>query len=201
MKKILHISSSPKTENASSRKLGQEVVRKITEKYPNSTVQKYDLTKKKIPHLSEDQISAFFTNPNERSALQNSAIQQSDHAIAQLLEADIIVIEAPMYNFTITSTLKAYFDTIARSGITFRYTGNGYLPEGLLQNKKAYIATSSGGIYSEGALQPYDFATTYTRFFLELIGITVVGVFRSEGQAIIGQEAALQNGINSILIE
>ncbi|WP_456312271.1 FMN-dependent NADH-azoreductase [Pseudomonas shirazensis] len=201
MKKVLHISSSPKIENSSSRKLGEEIVRKITEKYPDSIVKEYDLIKTPFPHLNEIQINSFFTNPNDRSSAQNNAVESSDEAVADLQEADIIVIEAPMYNFTITSALKAYFDNIARSGITFRYTGNGFLPEGLLINKKAYIATASGGIYSHGELQPYDFATSYTRFFLELIGITVVAVFRSEGQAIIGQEKALQNGIDSIRIE
>ncbi|WP_428233172.1 FMN-dependent NADH-azoreductase [Flavobacterium sp.] len=201
MKKILHISSSPKIENSSTRKLGKEIVRKITDKYPDSIVKEYDVTKTQLPHLSEIQINSFFTPPNERSSMQNGVIKHSDEAIEDLKEADIIVIEAPMYNFTITSTLKAYFDNIARSGITFRYTGNGFLPEGLLNNKTAYIATASGGIYSQGELQPYDFAISYTRFFLELIGITVVDVFRSEGQAIIGQEKALQNGIDSIKIE
>ncbi|GAA4161482.1 NAD(P)H-dependent oxidoreductase [Chryseobacterium ginsenosidimutans] len=201
MKKILHISSSPKIEKSSSRKLGKEIVRKITEKYPDSRVQEYDLTKIQIPHLDEQHINSFFTSPHDRSSIQNMSIRHSDLAIYQLQEADIIVIEAPMYNFTITSTLKAYFDSIARSGITFRYTGKGLLPEGLLKHKQAYIATSSGGIYSEGELKKYDFATNYTRFFLELIGINVIDIFRSEGQAIIGEEEALQNGINSIVIK
>lgn len=201
MKKILHISSSPKTENSSSRKLGQEIIKKIIAKYPDSSITEYDLTKKQFPHLSEFQISSFFLSPQERSSTNNLAIKQSDEAIADLQDADIIVIEAPMYNFTITSSLKAYFDTIARSGLTFKYTGSGFLPEGLLKNKKAYIATASGGIYSQGELKQYDFATSYTRFFLELIGIKVVAIFRSEGQAIIGQEKALQNGIESIKIE
>lgn len=85
--------------------------------------------------------------------------------------------------------------------ITFRYTGKGLLPEGLLKNKKAYIATSSGGIYSEGELKQYDFFEPYLRFFLTLIGIDVVNVFRVEGQAIVGQETALQKGIASITID
>ncbi|WP_431241421.1 FMN-dependent NADH-azoreductase [Flavobacterium sp. P21] len=188
MKKILHISSSPKIENSSSRILGREIVRKITEKYPHSIIKKYDVTKMRLPHLNEIQINSFFTDPNERSTMQKNAIEHSDEAIAALQEADIIVIEAPMYNFTITSTLKAYFDIIARSGITFRYTGNGLLPEGLLNKKTAYIATASGGIYSQRELQPYDFAVSYTRFFLELIGIKVAAVYRSEGQAVIGEK-------------
>lgn len=201
MKKVLHIISSPQTETSSSRKLGNAVVEKILEKYPDSVIQEYDLIKNKIPHLDEIHINSFFTPSTKRTLEQQIAIKHSDEAIAALQDSDIIVIDAPMYNFTITSTLKAYFDSIARAGITFQYTGNGFLPEGLLKGKTAYISTSSGGIYSEGSLQPFDYAATYVSFFLELIGIKVAGIFRAEGQAIIGQEKALQKGIESIVVE
>lgn len=75
------------------------------------------------------------------------------------------------------------------------------LPQGLLKNKKAYIVTSSGGIYNDGDLKPYDFTTNYVRFFLDLLGIEVVNIFRADGQAIIGQEKAIQIGLESITVE
>lgn len=201
MKRLLHIISSPKGEHSITRKLGNAIVAKIQEKYKDSELTDYDLAKIKIPNLEKIHIDSFFIPAENRSPDQQNAVKHSEQAIAELQRADIIVIDAPMYNFTITSTLKTFLDHIARAGITFRYTGNGLLPEGLLKNKQAYIATSSGGIYSEGELKQYDFVEPYLRFFLTLIGIDVVNVFRAEGQAIVGQETALQKGIASIAID
>lgn len=200
MKKILHIISSPRTSTSASRKLGNAIVEKIKEKYVDNLVTTRDLAKNPLPHLDESHISSFFTPAENRTAEQLDTIKHSDEAIEELLEADILVVEAPMYNFTITSTLKAYFDHITRSGVTFKYTGKGLLPEGLLKGKQAYIVTSSGGIYSEGLLKDYDFAESYVSTFLRTIGMDIAGVFRAEGQAIVGPEAALENGLKSIAI-
>lgn len=200
MKKILHIISSPRTDASVSRKLGTAIVEKIKEKHGDCIVMVRDLAKDPPPHLDESHIESFFTPAESRTAEQLENIRYSEEAVRELLEADILVVETPMYNFTVTSTLKAYFDHITRAGITFKYTGNGLLPEGLLKNKQAYIATTSGGIYSEGALKNYDFAEPYVRSFLTVIGVDVVGVFRAEGQAVVGPEAALENGEGSIAI-
>jgi FMN-dependent NADH-azoreductase len=201
MKKILHIHSSPRQQDSVSRRLGQIVMDRILEKYPASTVKTLDLAIESAPHLAKLHIDAFFSPADTRSPEQQQAVAYSDETIADLMEADLLVVEAPMYNFTIPSTLKSFFDHIARVGITFRYTGNGFLPEGLIKDKQAYIVTSSGGIYSEGELKQYDFAEPFVRFFLTLIGITVLDVFRAEGQAIIGAEASLDAAINSISIQ
>ncbi|MGN7821239.1 FMN-dependent NADH-azoreductase [Chitinophaga sp. 22536] len=198
MKKILHIITSPRTDASVSRKLGNAVVEKIKEKYTGSSVTVRDLAKNPPPHLNESHINSFFTPAENRTAEQLYDIRYSEDAIQELMDADILVVETPMYNFTITSTLKAYFDHITRAGITFKYTGNGLLPEGLLKGKQGYIVTSSGGVYSEGDLKAYDFTEPYVRSFLSVIGIEVAGVFRAEGQAVIGPEAALENGVGSI---
>ncbi|WP_281631558.1 FMN-dependent NADH-azoreductase [Flavobacterium luteolum] len=199
MKKVLHIISSPKKELSASRKLGKKVIDKLQEKFQEVQIKEHDLNT--LPHLNETQINAFFTPDENRSEVQKSETAFSDAAIANLLEADILVVEAPMYNWNIPSTLKAYFDQIARPGITFRYIGKGMLPQGLLKNKKAYIVTSSGGIYTDGDLKPYDFTTNYVRFFLELMGIEVVNIFRADGQAIRGQQEATRIGLESITVE
>ncbi|MDP9961818.1 FMN-dependent NADH-azoreductase [Chryseobacterium lathyri] len=193
--------SSPKTKTSASRKLGKIVIEKIKEVHPDSTVTEYDLAKNKITHLKEEHIEAFFAPLEiQTEVVHRHYLESSDQAVQDLLKADIIVIEAPMYNWNIPSTLKAYFDQIARAKLTFQYTGEGLLPKGLLKDKKAYIVTSSGGIYSEGELKPYDFATNYVSFFLNLLGIEVVNVFRVEGQAIVGPENALVNAIKNIVI-
>ncbi|MGD1317779.1 FMN-dependent NADH-azoreductase [Chryseobacterium sp. 2R14A] len=201
MKHLLHIMSSPKTKNSASRKLGKIVIDKITEAYPDSKIIEYDLATNKIEHLDENHIEAFFTPVEIQTEQHRHSLGQSDQAIEDLLKADIVVIEAPMYNWNIPSTLKAYFDQIARAKLTFQYTGEGLLPKGLLKDKKAYIVTSSGGIYSEGELKPYDFTTNYVNFFLNLLGIEVVSVFRVEGQAIVGAESALLKAIENVFID
>jgi Acyl carrier protein phosphodiesterase len=96
----------------------------------------------------------------------------------------VIVIGVPMYNFGIPSTLKAYFDHIARAGITFRYTANG--PEGLLKGKRAVILAARGGIYSG---TPRDTQTAYLRDFLAFVGITEVEFIYAEGLAMGGEQA------------
>lgn len=201
MKTILHIISSPRKDSSVSRKLGSQVTKSIIQKYPGSVLREIDLASTLVPHLAEVHIDAFFTAAAARSVEQQAAILHADEWVEAVQAADILVVEAPMYNFTIPSTLKAFFDQITRAGVTFRYTGNGLLPEGLLKDKQAYIITSSGGIYSTGELEPYDFVVPYVRFFLTLVGIEVAGVFRAEGQAVIGQDAALQAGVESIAIQ
>jgi len=193
--------SSPNTKSSASRKLGQVVVEKIKEKYSDLQIIEYDLALNQIAHLNEDHIEAFFIPAEIQTEAHQQSLVQSDQTIEDLLKADVIVIEAPMYNWNIPSTLKAYFDQIARAKLTFQYTSEGLLPTGLLKDKKAYIVTSSGGIYSEGKLENYDFTTNYVRFFLNLLGMEVVNVFRVEGQAIVGPENAMLKAIESVVID
>lgn len=193
--------SSPKTKNSASRKLGRIVIDKIKEKYSDLQITEYDLALDQMAHLDDNHIEAFFTPEEILTEAHKQSLVQSDKAVQDLLKTDILVIEAPTYNWNIPSTLKAYFDQIARAKLTFQYTGEGFLPKGLLKDKKAYIVTSSGGIYSEGELEPYDFTTNYVRFFLNLLGIEVVNVFRVEGQAIFGSENAMLKAIESVTIE
>lgn len=199
MKKILHIISSPRGEASVSIQLGNAIVEKIKTAYPESTLQVHDLVKHQFPHLEESHLASFFTTPEKRSAENQLAIQHSEAAIAELMDSDIIVIGAPLYNFSIHSSLKAWIDHIARAGITFKYGENG--PTGLVQNKKVYIALSSGGVYSEGPMQAMDFASPYLRAVLGFIGITDVTIVRAEGVSIPGiQEKALSKAIESINI-
>ena len=200
-KKVLRIISSPRGEASVSIKLGNAIVEKIKEKYADSVVKERDLTKTLFPHLDEALINSFFTPADSLSAEQLEMVKQSDEAIAELQEADIYVIDAPFYNFAIPSTLKAYIDHIARSGITFRYNENGQ-PEGLLKNKKVYVAIASGGVYSEGVLQSFDFVSPYLKFILGFFGITDVTIIRAEGLVIDGiKETAFEKGVESIVID
>ena len=199
MKKILHIISSPRGAASFSIKLGNAIIEKIQAKYPGSTVQETDLVKKQFPHLEEAHLTSFFTPAEIRTPENLEAIKHSDEAIQEIMDADIIVIGAPVYNFNIHSVLKAWIDHIVRPGISFKYDENG--AEGLIKGKKVYIALTSGGIYSEGPMKPFDFIEPYLKHMLGFIGMTDITMFRVEGTNIPGiQDTALEKGINSIYI-
>jgi FMN-dependent NADH-azoreductase len=179
MKKILNIVTSIKGETSFSIKLSNAILDKLTTIYPGSQVFTHDLTKKPFPHLEESHLISFYTPEDKRTEEHREAVKHSDEAIKELMEADIIVIGVPFYNFGIPSTLKAWIDHIVRAGITFRYTEGSV--EGFVTNKKVYLAIASGGIYSEGPMKGYDFAEPYLRTVLGFIGMTDIMAFRIEG--------------------
>jgi FMN-dependent NADH-azoreductase len=199
MKKILHIISSPRGVASMSIKLGNAIVNKLETAFPGSTIKVTDLLEKNFPHLEEAHITSFFTHEEGRTPENLEAIKHSDESIQEIKDADVIVIGAPLYNFSIHSVLKAWVDHITRAGITFKYDENG--PQGLIKNKKVYLAISSGGIYSEGPMKAMDFVEPYMRTILGFLGMTDITVIRVEGLSIPGvQEGALEKGINSIAI-
>lgn len=197
--KILHLISSPRGEASFSIKLGNALVEKLQAANPNSTVKVHSLIKTPFPHLEEAHLNSFFTPVESRTPEMLEAVKHSDDAIAELQDADTIVIGVPMYNFGIHSTLKAWIDHIARAGISFRYTEKG--PEGLIKNKKVYLAISTGGIYSEGPMKSFDFTEPYLRSVLGFLGMTNITAYRVEGVNMPQfKDSALEKGINSIEI-
>ncbi|MGI4822932.1 MAG: FMN-dependent NADH-azoreductase [Janthinobacterium lividum] len=196
---ILNIISSPRKGESFSTKLGNAVIEKLQAANPGSTVKVRDLTNKPFPHLEEAHLQSFFTPAEGRTPEQQEAVRHSDESIAEIMAADAIVIDAPLYNFGIPSTLKAWIDHIARAGVTFRYTAAG--PEGLVKGKKVYVAMSSGGVYSEGPAASYDFVAPYLKAVLGFLGMTDVTVVRVEGLAIPDlQPTALDKAIASITL-
>ena len=179
MKKILNIVTSVKGEVSFSVKLSSAILEKLSAIYPGSQVHTRDLAQSPFPHLEETLFTSFHTPEEVRTEEHKDAVKHSDQAIKELMEADIIVIGVPLYNFGIPSTLKSWIDHIARAGVTFRYGNNG--PEGLVVNKKVYLAIASGGVYSEGPMKSYDFTEPYLRKVLGFIGMTDVTAFRVEG--------------------
>jgi len=114
------------------------------------------------------------------SAALQRELELSQHAIDEFLAADVLVIGAPMYNFSIPSQLKAWIDRVAVAGKTFRYTENG--PEGLAKGKKAIVISARGGMYGAGApAAALDFQENYLRGVLGFLGITDVEFVRAEG--------------------
>ncbi len=186
MTNILHISSSIRSAGSISRELSDELVSKMQAANGASKVVLRDLTANPVPHLSEQMMGAFFTPAENRSPEQASTVKLSDTLVDEVLAADVIVIAAPMYNFSVSSTLKAWIDHVARVGRTFQYGANG--PEGLVKGKKVIIFTARGGVYSTGPAKVMDFHETYLRAVLGFLGITDVNFVHSEGLAM-GEEA------------
>jgi len=186
MTTILHVSSSVRSTGSISRQLSNEFVAKLQAAAAGNTVALRDLTANPVPHLTEQMMGAYFTPAEQRSAEQIETVKLSDNLVAELMAADVVVIAAPMYNFSVSSTLKAWIDHIARAGLTFKYGANG--PEGLVSGKKFYVFTSRGGVYSEGPAKVMDFHETYLRAVFGFLGVTDITFIHSEGLAM-GEEA------------
>jgi FMN-dependent NADH-azoreductase len=197
--KILHVISSPRGSASFSIKLGNEIIDRLKKTYPGSTVNIHNLTKEPFPHLEGIHLTSFLTPEQKRTPELKAAIHPSDQAIEELKGADIIVIGAPMYNFGIHSTLKAWLDHVLRSGVTFKYTEKG--PQGLIGVKKVYLAISTGGIYTDGPMKSFDFTEPYLRKVLNFIGITDITTYRVEGVNMPGiQEHAYEDALERINI-
>ena len=176
MNTLLKINASLFSANGQSSQLTERFAAAWQASHPGSRVVERDLAANPVPHLDGARFMAFVAKPEERSAEQQAVVDFSDALIAELRAADAIVIGLPMYNFGIPSQLKAYFDHIARAGVTFRYTANG--PEGLITGKKVYMLATRGGVY---AGTPQDSQTAYVRDFLGFIGITDLEFIYAEG--------------------
>lgn len=165
--KLLHIDSSITGRGSASRQLSAAIVAEFAHRNPGAEVARRDLDADPIPHLDSGSLA---------ETLAGGAI------IDEFLDADVVVIGAPMYNFGIPSQLKAWFDRIVVAGRTFRYTESG--PVGLAGGKRVIIASSRGGLYAPGApSQANDFQETYLRAILGFIGVEDIEFVRAEGLA------------------
>jgi FMN-dependent NADH-azoreductase len=178
MSKILHIDSSAKPQGSVTRALSAEAVAVLQKQNPGSSVVYRDLTKDPLPHISPEYLGGIFA-PGQTP--EHETVKLSDKLIEEILAADVIVIGAPMYNFTLPSQLKAWLDYVVRAGKTFRYGAAG--PEGLVQGKRVILAVASGGVYKEGPMASYDHVVTYMKQILGFLGIHDVSVAWAEKQA------------------
>jgi len=178
MKTLLQLNTSLFSNQGQSSRLGDAFVAEWKAFNPQGAVIARDLATDTVPHLTAERFQAFLAKPEARTLAQQKVVNESDALIDELQRADTIVIGLPMYNFGVPSTLKAYFDHIARAGVTFRYTEKG--PEGLLKGKKAYVFATRGGLYVG---TPLDTQTAYVRDFLRFLGIDDVEFIYAEGLA------------------
>lgn len=178
--KLLHIDSSPLGAQSASRELTRRIVERFQAADPGATVEYLDLAVDAPSHLGPDSLG-FRLGPD---AAGLSEVQQRENAVSerlvrQFLAADVVVLGAPMYNFSIPSQLKAWIDRVAQAGRTFRYTENG--PEGLAKGKTVVVASSRGGAYPDGSAM--DHQESYLKAIFGFFGITDVRFVRAEGLA------------------
>jgi FMN-dependent NADH-azoreductase len=176
MKTLLQIRASLFSDNGQSSQLADRFVANWRKANPAGRVILRDLALEPVPHLDAARFGAFLAKPEERTEEQAAVVAYSDQLIAELKSADVIVLGLPMYNFGVPSMLKAYFDHIARAGVTFRYTEKG--PVGLLGGKQAYVFAARGGLYVG---TPKDSQTPYVRTFLGFLGIEDMRFTYAEG--------------------
>lgn len=204
MTRILVLTSSALGAASVSNQLVGETLDALKAQISDLDVTLRDIGVAPVPHLSGDSVTAVRAEP--ATDAQRAARALSDELVAELAAADIVLIGAPMYNFGMPSTLKAWFDHVLRAGVTFRYTEAG--PEGLLSGKRAIVVETRGGFYSEGAGVAMDSQEPHLRVLLGFIGITDVEFVRAEnlaigeaerGAAIAGAQAQLRDLVETRL--
>lgn len=179
MPTLLQIKSSLFSTDGQSSRLADRYVGAWHAAHPDGHVIVRDLAREPVPHLDAERFGAFLARPEQRTDGQRAVVAYSDALIDELRQATEIALAVPLYNLGIPSTLKAYFDHVARAGVTFRYTDQG--PIGLLAGRKVIVFAARGGTY---AGTPRDTQTGYLRNFLAFIGLTDVEFVYAEGLAI-----------------
>jgi FMN-dependent NADH-azoreductase len=181
--KLLHIDSSPLAGNSVSRQLTERIVAQWRATHPGTVVEYLDLAADAPSHLSVDSLG-FRVGPSGEglSEVQRRENEISEKLVSQFLAADVVVVGAPMYNFSVPSQLKAWIDRVAQAGRAFTYTEKG--PKGLAGGKTVIVASSRGGVYSSNpALAGLDHQESYLKTVFGFFGITDVQFVRAEGVA------------------
>ena len=166
--KLLHIDSSALGQNSVTRELSAAIVSQWTSTLDGVQVEYRDLDREPLPHLTGGSLAQ--ADPAEAA--------DAERTLQQFLDADVVVIGAPMYNFGIPHQLKAWIDSILVARRTFQYSEKG--PEGLAGGRRVFVVYSSGGIHGAGS----DFVEPYLRTVFRMVGIDDITVIRVEGVAI-----------------
>lgn len=197
MQHILIVEASPRGAESASRRLTQTLRDHLKSRYPDAEFVDRDLSANPIPHLSFQTVKGIFTRDKAEAESLGDALRLSDELTEEVLATDLLVIAAPMWNFGLPSSLKAWVDHIVRPGKTFKYLSAGV--EGLAKEKKAILVLASGGVFTEGPWKAWDTEEPYLRLILGFIGITDVQTVRAQGVNIPGLSVhAVPNGERAI---
>jgi FMN-dependent NADH-azoreductase len=176
MSRVLIIESSARQPDSVSRQLTQTFIKQWQAAHPADQITVRDLAVTPVPHLDSNLLGGWMKPAEQRNEIEEASLQRSNELTDELLAADVLVMAAPMYNFAIPSTLKAWLDHVLRAGVTFKYTATG--PQGLLNGKRAYVLTARGGIYAGSTA---DHQEPYLRQVMGFIGIHDVEFIHAEG--------------------
>lgn len=180
MTTLLRIDASARTNGSISRSLGDYFEQTWLARNPRDRVLRRDLVTEPIAHIADQTIAGFYTPPERLTDELRDATALSDRLIAELKTADVLLLTAPMYNFSVPSALKAWIDHIVRIGHTFAYDGSAF--SGLVTGRQAYVVSAHGaGGYHPG--EPFaaaDFLVPYLRFILSFLGIQDIRFFAVE---------------------
>jgi len=182
---ILHVTSSARGNSSYSNRVAAELIGELTGRNPGTAVSVRNLAADPLAHIDEDFVAATRSPAGPQTERQRAQLATSDALVDELLAADVIVIAAPMINFTIPSTLKTWIDYVARAGRTFSYSEKG--PQGLVTGKQVILVVARGGVYAGNPA--LDFQVPYLKSVLGFLGMTDVEVVEVEGTAF-GPEAA-----------
>lgn len=186
MTNILLVTSSPRGADSLSSRFANEIAEGLKARL-GATVVTRDLAANPPPHIGRAYIDGRVAAAEGRTPDQIEAVGLAQAMVEEVKAADIIVLGSGMINFGLPSQLKAWFDHITWPGVTFGYGEAG--PRGVLTDKKVYLVTAAGGVFSQGEWAAFDFQTGYLRHLLSFIGLTDVEVLRVEG-TVFGPEAA-----------
>jgi len=189
MSRVLIIESSARQQDSVSRQLTQQFISQWQAAHPADQITVRDLAINPVPHLDSTLLGGWMKPAEQRNEIEQQALERSNQLTDELVAADVLVLAAPMYNFAIPSTLKAWFDHVLRAGVTFKYGETG--PQGLLIGKRAYVLTARGGIYAGSSL---DHQEPYLRQVLGFVGIHDVTFIHAEGLNMGGD--FLEKGLN-----
>jgi len=178
--RILCIQSSPNLDDSVSRPLTEKFVHTWQANHENVEVEFLDLAVDPLPHFGPDIIQGGPLSPEQRTPEMQEALDLSDRLIKQLEAADILVIGAPLINFTVCTQLKSWFDYVSITGRTFKYSAPG-VSKGLLFGKKAFVIAARGGDYVDVPMNAFDFQAPLLRTMLGFLGIYDTSIIKVEG--------------------
>jgi FMN-dependent NADH-azoreductase len=177
MTKLLVVETSPRGDHSISRNMTRRFVADWQAAHPAGAIVERDLATTDLAFVTAPWLHAYFTPPDRHTPEMKETLRLSDELVAELLDADHIVIATPVYNYNVPAALKAWVDLIVRKGLTLGFDG-----QGMVKGKKATLLLASGGIYTgDSPIRDRDIATQYLKLILNVIGITDVTVVAGGG--------------------
>jgi FMN-dependent NADH-azoreductase len=188
MNQLLRLDASARHEGSISRQLGDRLEAALTRSYPALRITRRDLAREPVEHIRNLTIQGYYTPTEQLTETLREATALSDRLIAELRNADAVLLTTPMYNFSAPSVLKAWIDQIMRIGQTFSYQDGQF--DGLLKNRTAYIVCALGAPGYGDAMAAYDHLTGYLKLVFQFIGFSDVQIFAAEGTTLPADDAA-----------